>query len=196
MYFPEDMTFQYFFFDTYPGYFLQMVPIALLVGVLFFIFQRKKHPASGMGSAALASLFPAYLASLLCLTLFMQFIHDGYYVLFYHTTPWPLGEGGYRWFTFIYDFDVDFFRHFTAENLGNVLLFLPFGFLYPLFHRGSTWKRTLLVGILTSLIIENIQPLLGRSFDLNDVILNAAGVAGSTFVFYLIRRLCHPKKPQ
>ena len=24
MYFPEDMTFQYFFFDTYPGYFLQV----------------------------------------------------------------------------------------------------------------------------------------------------------------------------
>lgn len=32
MYFPEDMNFQYFFFDTYIGYFLQALPIALVAG--------------------------------------------------------------------------------------------------------------------------------------------------------------------
>ncbi len=30
MYFPSDMNFQYFFFSTYPGFFLQVLPIALL----------------------------------------------------------------------------------------------------------------------------------------------------------------------
>ena len=34
MYFPENMTAAYFFFDTYPGYFLQALPIALLIGGL------------------------------------------------------------------------------------------------------------------------------------------------------------------
>ena len=32
MYFPSDMNFQYFFFDTYPGYFLQALPVALIAG--------------------------------------------------------------------------------------------------------------------------------------------------------------------
>ena len=100
-----------------------------------------------------------------------------------------MGEGGYRWFTFVYDFQVTFFQDFSAENLGNILLFLPFGVLYPLFRRGSTWKRTLLMGVLTSLLIENIQPLMDRSFDLNDVVLNAVGVAVSTCLFYTLRHL-------
>ena len=137
----------------------------------------------------LSALFPAYLAALLGLTLFAAMISDVYYILLYHQSPYPVGEGGYRWFTFVYDFQVTFFRDFSAENLGNILLFLPFGVLYPLFRRGSTWKRTLLMGVLTSLLIENIQPLMDRSFDLNDVVLNAVGVAISTFLFYTLRHL-------
>ena len=137
----------------------------------------------------LSALFPAYLAALLGLTLFAAMLSDLYYILFYHQLPWPVGEGGYRWFTFVYDFHLTFFRDVGAENLGNILLFLPFGFLYPLFRRGSTWKRTLLMGVLTSLLIENIQPFLDRSFDLNDLILNTFGVAISTGLFYTLRRL-------
>ena len=39
MYFPSDMTFQYFFFDTYPGYFLQVLPIALIVGIIYGVIK-------------------------------------------------------------------------------------------------------------------------------------------------------------
>ena len=43
MYFPENMTAAYFFFDTYPGYFLQALPIALLIGGLWAFRLRKNH---------------------------------------------------------------------------------------------------------------------------------------------------------
>ena len=69
------------------------------------------------------------------------------------------------------------------------MLFLPFGILYPLFRPQSTWIRTLLMGIATSLIIENIQPFMDRSFDINDIILNSVGVAVSTVIFFSLRRL-------
>lgn len=189
MYFPSDMNFQYFFFSTYIGDFLQMVPIALLTCVGFTIYRKRREPGCTLWSAGLASLFPAYLLSLVGLTLFSRMIKDTYYILFYHRMPWPEGEGGYRWLSLIYDFKLDFFRNFSAENLGNILLFLPFGFLYPLFRRGSTWRRTLVMGIVTSLVIENIQPLMDRSFDINDIVLNAIGVAVSTAVFFSLRRL-------
>ena len=42
MHFPEDMNFQYFFFDTYIGYFLQALPIALIVGAIFGIIRFRK----------------------------------------------------------------------------------------------------------------------------------------------------------
>lgn len=196
MFFPEDMTFQYFFFDTDIGYFLQMIPIALAAGIAYFFYRKKKTPELGKGKIGAASLFPAYLAALLGLTLFLDFISDGYYYLFYHRSPYPIGEGGYDWFSLIYDFQVDFYRRFTSEQVGNILLFLPFGVLYPLFNRKSTWKRTLAMGFLTSFLIENIQPLMDRSFDLNDLILNTLGVALSAAVFYGLRRLIRKGKKQ
>lgn len=191
------MTFQYLFFDTDIGYFLQMVPVALLAGGIYFFNKRKKNPELGTGAAALASLFPAYLAALICLTLFVDFISAGYYILFYHQTPWPQGEGWGHLFSVNFDYymKVDFFQYFRSENLGNILMFLPFGILYPLFHRGSSWQRTLLSGCLVSVVIENLQPFVGRSFDLNDIVLNSLGTAVSTAVFYSIRHfLCRRQK--
>lgn len=182
------LPFSYYFFDTYPGYFLQMVPFALLAAILHF-FYKKKDPALGNKTIALASLFPAYLTALIGLTLLIRFISDGYYILFYHQLPRPPEDMPYHWFAFDYGLRLDFFRDFRKESLGNILLFLPFGVLYPLFHRTATWKRTLCLGVLTSLIIENIQPFMDRSFDLNDLVLNSIGVACSTVVFYGSRRL-------
>ena len=180
MYFPSDINFQYFFFDTYPGYFLQMLPIALLAGVIYAVYRRKR---ANLGRTVLASLFVCYLTGLLCLTLFEQIIGGAYYVLFYHM---PSGRD-YRWFVFIYDFVPDFFRHFGSENMGNLLMYLPFGILYPLFREGSTWKRIVLAGVLTSAVIELLQPIFGRSFDINDIILNVIGVIVSASVFCIGR---------
>ena len=70
MYFPDNMNFQYLFFSTYIGYFLQMLPIALVAFVLSFIRRTRKEPERSPASRALAALFPAYLAALLGLTLF------------------------------------------------------------------------------------------------------------------------------
>ena len=44
MYFPSDMNFQYFFFSTYIGDFLQMIPIALLTCVGFTIYKKWREP--------------------------------------------------------------------------------------------------------------------------------------------------------
>ena len=186
MFFPEDMTLQYFSFDTYPGYLLQMAPIALAAWLLAFLHRRRSRGES-LPRAAVAALFPAYLAALLALTLLARFISDGWYILLYHQMPWPEGEGGYRWLTLVYDFKLDFFRSLSGENLGNILLFLPFGVLYPLVNPGASWRRTLLLGVGTSLTIELIQPLLDRSFDVNDLVLNSLGVALSTLFFYVVR---------
>ncbi|MGM9522778.1 MAG: VanZ family protein [Oscillospiraceae bacterium] len=76
---------------------------------------------------------------------------------------------------------------FSLEDLGNMLLFLPFGILYPLAKRDASWKRTIDTGALFSIIVEIFQPVIGRSFVINDIILNIFGTASSAAVFYLIR---------
>lgn len=60
--------------------------------------------------------------------------------------------------------------------LGNLVLFFPVGFLLPLVsERFKKLKPALAVGAFISLMIEIIQYFIGRSADVDDVILNILG---------------------
>ncbi|WP_161843938.1 VanZ family protein [Pseudoflavonifractor sp. 524-17] len=182
MYFPEDMNFQYFFFDTYPGYFLQVLPIALTAGILYALCRGRRRSRGSAGGAVWPALFVCYLTGLICLTLLIKIIGDIYYYLFYHM------PSGSRYFQFVFEYDLipDFFLHFGSENLGNILMYLPFGVLYPQFSRRAGWGRTVAAGLTVSLAIELVQPLFGRSFDINDIILNGIGVILSAAVYFAL----------
>lgn len=100
----------------------------------------------------------------------------------------PSGRGFY-WFNFEYDFVPDFFHNFGSENLGNILMFLPFGILYPIFNECATWKQTVVIGFSVFVVIELLQPIFGRNFDMNDIILNGLGVMISTVVYFALRAM-------
>ncbi len=75
--------------------------------------------------------------------------------------------------------------------LGNVLAFMPLGFLLPM---TSPWlrraSRVILIGFLMSLTAESIQ--LGTrvgSFDVDDVILNTIGTGIGYILFMLCSRI-------
>lgn len=186
MYFPEDMTFQYFFFDTYPGYFLQALPVALLAGMIYGLLRRRREPRLTWGQLGVRSLFVCYLGGLVALTLLIRPLGILYYWLFYRA------DSGMtlRWFTFEYYLRPDTFYRMGGENIGNIAMYLPFGSLYPLSREGSNWRRTVLAGAAVSLTIELLQPIFGRSFDINDIILNTFGAAISATVLFGMRRLC------
>lgn len=61
--------------------------------------------------------------------------------------------------------------------LGNICLFVPFGFLFPMvFAKFSKVRTTLSFGILLSVFIEVMQFFIKRSSDIDDVILNCIGI--------------------
>lgn len=82
---------------------------------------------------------------------------------------------------------------FCRQNAGgNVLVFIPFGFLLPLVWRGVGFRRGLLVAVLFSCGIEILQYLSRawgsyRSADVNDVILNAVGAGIGLALIFLPR---------
>ena len=82
MYFPDNMTWQYFFLDTYPGYFLQLLPLALLAGAVCAALRFRRGGKTK--PVLLASLFVCYLAGLLGVTLLLRPISMGWYRLLYH----------------------------------------------------------------------------------------------------------------
>lgn len=72
--------------------------------------------------------------------------------------------------------------------LGNVIMFFPIGFFFVLLWRGQTWKQTLLLGFIITLCIEVFQLLIGRAFDVDDLLLNTLGVLLGGLFCRLLRR--------
>lgn len=179
------MTFQYFFFDTYVGYFLQALPIALAVsrvyGVLRFHSDRETPLSVRLWSCA----FVCCLTGLICLVIAFELLGIFYYGLFYHMDS--MRE--IRWFEGGVNLIPNFFRHINGEVVGNALMLLPYGILYPLSHPTAGWKRTLGTGFLTILTIEVVQPIFGRACDVNDLLLNGMGIFLSASAFFFLRWL-------
>ena len=73
-------------------------------------------------------------------------------------------------------------RLFIKNVLGNMLLFLPFGFFTSYLLDNKRPLLTVVLTVIASLSIEVVQLMIGRVFDVDDIILN---VLGGTFGFYL-----------
>ena len=73
--------------------------------------------------------------------------------------------------------------------LANIGIFFPVGFFPALLWRGWGWWKALLLGLLTSCTIECIQFFIGRSTDIDDVILNTTGAVLGFGLYALFRAL-------
>ncbi|QFY72034.1 VanZ family protein [Priestia megaterium] len=69
------------------------------------------------------------------------------------------------------------FGDFIINNIGNIILFVPFGILLPLkFNSISSCSKACLIGMTFSLLIEIVQlSMPNRWTDIDDVILNTLG---------------------
>lgn len=176
MYFPEDMTFQYFFFDTYLGYFLQALPIALAVSAIYGFIRFRTDKETPIGRKLFSCAFVCYITGLVCLVVGLDLMNIVWYKLFYHMDPGrTIG-----WFGGVFDLVPDFFNNISGETIGNFLMFLPFGILYPLSQKEPIWKKCVIRGLIAVAVIEVLQPIFGRAFDMNDIILNFLGIVAST----------------
>ena len=68
---------------------------------------------------------------------------------------------------------------------GNVLMFLPVGFFTALLWRRHHWWKAALAGLFGSAVIEFVQFFIGRSTDIDDIILNTAGALLGYWLFFI-----------
>ena len=77
-----------------------------------------------------------------------------------------------------------------ANVLGNVLLFVPMGLLLPIiFKKCNSPIKVILIGAIVSALIEITQYFLGRSADIDDVILNVIGTVVGVGVYSVLKGL-------
>ena len=85
--------------------------------------------------------------------------------------------------------------HIAFYNLaGNVVLFIPFGLFIPLL-----WKRVRNVQMMVAvalgipLFIEGTQYFIGRSVDIDDVLLNAVAIVIGYVLYYVLKKIISKK---
>lgn len=90
------------------------------------------------------------------------------------------------------------FRDTVKQLGGNIVLGLPFGMLLPvLVPRARGLLRVMAVTVLVMLLVESAQGALvvGRAFDIDDVLLNTAGaVLGYLLIGRRLGRAVHPRR--
>ena len=64
---------------------------------------------------------------------------------------------------------------FYKQVIGNILMFIPLGYFMTSFCRIRDLGTITIVSILSSFVIEIVQNYIGRSFDVDDIILNVVG---------------------
>ena len=76
-------------------------------------------------------------------------------------------------------------RLFIKNIVGNILLFLPYGYFASYYLNNKKLWPTALLTIIVSFTIETVQLKIGRTFDVDDIILNTCGGIIGGFIYSL-----------
>ena len=82
---------------------------------------------------------------------------------------------------------------FFRNVIGNIVLFIPFGFLTSYYLDLEKKRYNILLTLLISIVIETIQLSIGRAFDIDDIILNIVGSFIGCLLYRLIDRIFENK---
>ncbi|MEH7413620.1 VanZ family protein [Priestia megaterium] len=104
------------------------------------------------------------------------------------------GKGGINLVPFYTMRDLLFhhsFSDFILNNIGNIILFLPFGFFLPIKFRGiDNLPKSFLVGMFFSVLIEIVQLFMpNRWTDIDDVLLNTLGTGIGYSLFKMLNKI-------
>ena len=73
-------------------------------------------------------------------------------------------------------------KMFYISVIGNIALFIPFGFIISYYIKPKKIIPIIIIPLIVSFTIELVQLKIGRSFDIDDILLNTIGC----FIGYLI----------
>lgn len=80
-------------------------------------------------------------------------------------------------------------RLFFKNVIGNMIMFLPYGFFIGHFLRLDKKRMVVILITITSLTIELTQLKIGRVFDIDDILLNVLGGFIGFYIYLLVIKL-------
>ena len=175
--------------DSVVSLFVQVLPVSLLAGLIFSAVrlqkQKKQRRSVSRGRELLLFLFVCYVTGLAHLVLVSANFWSGFWYSVCTGVPvWDLPA------LFSGDFNLlpTFVRYLTGELTGtpgrwiltmlagNLLMFVPLGVFLPLVFPRLQGRKMAAAILLIPLAVELWQPVVGRSFDTDDLICNTLGL--------------------
>ena len=80
-------------------------------------------------------------------------------------------------------------RLFWKNVVGNMIMFLPFGFFISYYLKAEKVNITLLLTLIASIAVEFVQMCIGRVFDVDDIILNLLGGTIGFLIYHIMRKI-------
>ncbi len=80
-------------------------------------------------------------------------------------------------------------RLFIKNVLGNITLFLPFGLFTSYYLDIKKPHLIIILTLIASISIECVQMMIGRVFDVDDIILNLIGGIFGFYILVLLRKI-------
>ena len=80
-------------------------------------------------------------------------------------------------------------RLFLKNVIGNMIMFLPFGFFISYYLENKKPYLTIVLTLIASIAIESVQMVIGRVFDVDDILLNLCGGMLGYLIYYLLYKL-------
>ncbi len=186
------------------GHFLQVVPITCLAGLIYILFRwlhsKKQETPVKWCREILQGLFVCYLVGLFNLVL----VPANFWTYIWATVFTGYSHNSLTFFSGEFNLIPSLFRWVTGElTMGswmikmlvyNFLMFLPFGFFLSVLSEKVNRKNIWIIAAAVPLSVELLQPIVGRSFDIDDLILNFAGIIAGYFLTAGIKTLIQKKQ--
>lgn len=180
------------------GYFFQAVPITCFVGIVYLIIRvvtvkRNKLKVEWL-KEIMKLLFTCYLTGLISLVVlpanFWLSFFDGIFLGWWDEML-PIFSFGE--FNLVPSFIKALSGELTIGSwvktmlIGNIAMFLPMGFFLPFVTEKINRKNIFVVAIAVPFIVELLQMVFGRSFDIDDLSCNFIGIAVGFFIGFAIK---------
>ena len=187
------------------GYFLQALPIALLAGAVYLVVRlchlKGKKERVRWGAEILRVLFVCYLTGLVSLVIlpanFWLWVYDGLFFGWWDQVGPLFRLGDVNLVPSVVKClkgELSLGSWVKTMLVGNVAMFVPLGFFLPLVTRVRSRGKVLLTAAAVPLCCEILQLLFGRSFDVDDLICNFAGIVIGAAIGSVVLKAANRKK--
>ena len=116
---------------------------------------------------------------------FIIYIMSLFYVVTFQDVSWSTSN--FIPFKEVFRYQL-FSERFFRNVVGNLIMFMPYGFFVSYFLKLDQKRQIFLMSLLVSVTIEVTQLIIGRVFDVDDIMLNVCGGMLGYFVYRLIHK--------